>query len=445
MIPRRELLRTALTGGGLLLQMAGTGRAGTPLTPRGPSLAHDALDQYERRFAEARLRMPVRNPALPGDRRAIVAVTKACLGVRDSWVPKIDATPVREVTFDGGRVALLRATSWPGVAATALLYLPTEPVGRPTPLVVLCCGHGAGGKLAPGYQRMARHLTRRGAAVLCPDNLGQGERAAMGHADCVKPFACGTSVQGLIVLETLGWIAWAREQARFDRQRLAAIGNSGGGTLTVFLAALCPELAVLSSSGYPSTFEFIARKEKKHCHCNLLPGIVGQLEMWQLLGAFVPRPIFLFQGTLDSLVPQDLFCHMASRVRDVYRSRKAEAVCRAAMLHGEHPWDAVRTVALGDFLTQRLGLRRPAKRDDANELLLTEHDRCYERWPAEAVDTDRLAEQLTGRRIDAPLKLWDVFPPAVAAEALAEDFTTRGSTRQIFAQFEAFLKPVVVP
>ena len=67
---------------------------------------------------------------------------------------------------------------------------------------------------------------RRGAAVLCPDNLGQGEREPMGHTDCVKPFACGTSVQGLIVAETLGWIAWAREQARFDRQRLAAIGNS---------------------------------------------------------------------------------------------------------------------------------------------------------------------------------------------------------------------------
>lgn len=443
MIPRRELLKTALTGGGLLLQM--TGNQPACAGPRGPSLVHDALDQYERRFAEARLRMPLRNPALPGGRRSIAAVVKTCLGIRDTWVPKINAATVREAAFDGGRVELLRATSWPGVVATALLYQPAEPAGKPAPLVVLCCGHGKGGKLYAGYQRMARHLARRGMAVLCPDNLGQGERQPMGHADCVKPFACGTSVQGLIVLETLGWIAWAREQARFDRQRMAAIGNSGGGTLTMFLAALSADLAVLSASGYPSTFDFIARKEKKHCHCNLLPGVVGQLEMWQLLGSFMPRPIFLFQGAMDSLVPQDLFYHMASRVRDVYRSQKAEAAFRAGLYAGEHPWDTARMMALGDFLTQRLGGRRLAKGEDLNEVLLGDQDRCCERWPAEALNTDQLAEQLTGRRIDAAVRLWDVFTPAVSAEAMAEDISVRGATRQIFAQFEAFLKPVVVP
>jgi len=246
-------------------------------------------------------------------------------------------------------------------------------------------------------------------------------------------------------LETLGWIAWAREQARFDRQRMAAIGNSGGGTLTMFLAALSADLAVLSASGYPSTFDFIARKEKKHCHCNLLPGVVGQLEMWQLLGSFMPRPIFLFQGAMDSLVPQDLFYHMASRVRDVYRSQKAEAAFRAGLYAGEHPWDTARMMALGDFLTQRLGGRRLAKGEDLNEVLLGDQDRCCERWPAEALNTDQLAEQLTGRRIDAAVRLWDVFTPAVSAEAMAEDISVRGATRQIFAQFEAFLKPVVVP
>jgi dienelactone hydrolase len=446
MMRRRELIRAAgLFGAGLLLPGAGHSTARGANAPRGPSLAHDALEQYEHRFAEARLRMPDRNPALPRDRQAIVRTTEACLGIRDAWIPKIKATVVRQAAFEGGRAEMLRCDSWPGVVGTALLYVPDQPAGKPAPLVVLCCGHGKEGKLTPDYQRMARHIARRGAMVLCPDNLGQGERAPMGHTDCVKPFAGGTSVQGLIVMETLAWIAWARQQSRVDPKRLAAIGNSGGGTLTVFLAALCPDLAVLSASGYPSTFDFIARKEKKHCHCNILPGIVGQLEMWHLLGAFAPRPIFLFQGALDSLIPQDLFYSMARKVRDVYRCVKAEAAFRSAILPGEHPWDAVRTFALGDFLTKSLGLRRAAKPVDENEPLLGHQDRCLAQWPAEALDTDRLAEQLTGRRIDAPLKLWDVFPPAVAPEALDEDVSTRGSTRQIFAQFEAFLKPVVVP
>jgi len=154
---------------------------------------------------------------------------------------------------------------------------------------------------------MARQITRHGVLVLVPDNIGQGEREPMGTAIVSKPFACGLSVQGLIVMETLAWVKWASQHPDVDPQHLAAIGNSGGGTLTVFLAALCPELAVLSSSGYPSTFEFVARKEKRHCYCNILPGILNELEMWQLLGCFAPKPQFPVHGRLRYPLPSGPF------------------------------------------------------------------------------------------------------------------------------------------
>jgi len=414
-------------------------RAQTPAVAA-PRSAHDIFEQYERRFAEARLRMPDRNPAVPADRKAIARVAKDCLGIRDEWVPKIQAEEVREAGFDGGRIKMLRSTSWPGVVGTALFYVSASAADRPLPLVVLCCGHGKGGKLGDGYQRMARHLTRRGAMVLCPDNLGQGERTAMGHGDCVKPFACGTSVQGLIVMETLGWVAWALKQPRVDPRRVAAIGNSGGGTLTVFLAALCPELAALSSSGYPSTFEFVARKEKKHCHCNILPGVVGQLEMWHLLGSFAPRPLFIFQGDGDPLFPPDLFFHTARKIQQVYRAQNAEEEFEARVMSGGHSWDIPQNVAVGQFLARHLGLNRTHGRENENEPLLSDKDRCLDSWPADALTTDRLAEQLTGRHIDDGVRLWDIFPPSVPGDVPLEDITQRGSTRQIFAQFEAFLR-----
>lgn len=405
-----------------------------------PASAHDLFEQYERRFAEARLRMPERNPAAPADREAIARVAKDCLGIRDEWVPTIKAQKAREAAFDGGRIEMLRATTWPGVTGAALLYVPADAAGRPLPLVILCCGHGKGGKLADGYQRMARHIARRGAMVLCPDNLGQGERVAMGHGDCVKPFACGTSVQGLIVMETLEWVAWALKQPRVDPRRVAAIGNSGGGTLTVFLAAICPELAALSSSGYPSTFDFVARKEKKHCHCNILPGVVGQLEMWHLLGSFAPRPLFIFQGDGDPLFPPDLFHHTARKVRQVYRALDAEKAFEARVMTGGHSWDAPRNVALGQFLACHLGLNRPPGRESEKEQLLSEKDRCLDVWPADALTTDALAEKLIDRRIDDNVRLWNVFPPSAPRDVTLEDIAQRGSTRQILAQFEAFLR-----
>ena len=132
----------------------------------------------------------------------------------------------------------------------------------------------------------------------------------------------------------------------------------------MFLAGLCPELAVLSSSGYPSTFDFVARKEKKHCHCNILPGVVGQLEMWHLLGSFAPRPLFIFQGDGDSLFPPDLFYHTARKVRHVYRTLDAEKAFQDRVLPGEHSWDAPRHRAVGDFLAQALKLKHPPPRED---------------------------------------------------------------------------------
>ncbi len=195
--------------------------------------------------------------------------------------------------------------------------------------------------------------------VLVPDNIGQGEREPMGHRDCVKPFACGLSVQGLIVMETLGWVKWASRQPTVGLPRMAAIGNSGGGTLTLFLAALCPELAVLSSSGYPSTFEYVARKEKKHCHCNILPASSAKLEMWQLLGCFAPRPLFIFMGSLDTLFGQDLFYQVSREVRDVYRSLDAEKAFQAKLFPGEHSWDERRIQALGAYLATRISPRSP--------------------------------------------------------------------------------------
>ena len=90
-----------------------------------------------------RLRLAVLNRRLPNDRATIAETARACLGIRDAWVPTIHTTVVGETAFDGGRIQRLRSTSWPGVVGTALLYLPAEPVEWPA-LVILACGHGAG-------------------------------------------------------------------------------------------------------------------------------------------------------------------------------------------------------------------------------------------------------------------------------------------------------------
>jgi len=162
--------------------------------------------------------------------------------------------------------------------------------------------------------------------------------------------------------------------------------------------------------------------------------------MWHLLGSFAPRPLFIFQGDGDPLFPADLFFHTARKIRQVYRALRAEPSFESRVVTGGHSWDAPRRVALGKFLSRHLGLQPSLPEENEQESVLTPADRCLESWPADALSTDALAEQLAGRRVDDNTRLWDVYPPAVARNVPLDDISPRGSTRQILAQFEAFLR-----
>jgi len=401
---------------------------------------HELLDSLDRRIHAAVLRIPQRRPWIAQERDEIRRVIRECLGVRDEWIPTVKADVGSETRCGPVSVQTLRATSWPRCFSPAHLFLPTATSAGSLPLVILCCGHGQGGKQAPGYQAMARLLASMGMAVLVPDNLGQGERAPMGHRDVVAPFRCGISLQGLIVMETIGWLRWALADTRFDRARIAAIGNSGGGTLSMFLGALCgDDLAALSSSGYPSSFAFIAAKEKKHCHCNLLPGIVGQLEMWQVLGCFAPKPMFLFQGRMDPLFPEDIFDVTCRKIQRVYGLRNAESAPKTSVFPGEHPWDDERRLALAAFLADTLGAA-----SEANPQTLTPGGvvgNCYSPWPEQAISTEDLAAQVTGIATRENDRLYEVYFPQLAAYPDME--LRRVKFRQLAAQQQAFLSPAM--
>ena len=52
-------------------------------------------------------------------------------------------------------------------------------------------------------------------------------------------------------------------------------------------------------------------------------------------------------------------------------------------------------------------------------------DRCWEKWPTDAVDTDTLAQRLSGRRMEGQPSLADVFPPREASARVGRRHVTR--------------------
>lgn len=220
----------------------------------------EVFADYEQRFLNTLLKRPRRKPWLAEDRESIIAKTKSVLGICRQKPPEIRERFTEELDFENYRTRRIIYESWPACYGAANLYMPKLKGKRP--LIVICTGHGKGGKTNPNYQALARRLARQGAYVLISDNIGQGERVFMGHRDVVAPFYCKLSLQGLIVLETLAWINHLKEAPFVEQSKIGVCGNSGGGTLTLFLGALEPDLAALGSSGYPSTFWWIATKEK---------------------------------------------------------------------------------------------------------------------------------------------------------------------------------------
>ena len=400
-------------------------------------------DEYEKRFAEARLKKEFHIPTTDADRDAVIAAVKKMLAYDEALLPTIgDMEEISLTKRESYDVIQLRYQTWKGFYGIASLYMP-HGEGK-LPLAFVFPGHGAHGRLTKGYISMANRLASMGMAVIVPDNIGQGDRTPQGHWDSIAPFYCGLTLQGMILMESVALIRRMAKHPRVDSTRMGACGNSGGGTLCLLLAALAPELAVLSSSGYPSEFPYILSKERRHCACNLLPGCVNGPEMWEILSTFAPKPLFIEQGKNDDLIPYDLFMRTARKVEHVYIQLGEKDNFKFAHTTTVHPWTNADRTIIAEFLAKHLGITPVALENDEDEDLLA----LWESWcvplPEGSLDTDRLAESLSGKKMPQGTVLADIYPPTYKGKPLSQDDIIpdigRGDVMKILAQMECALK-----
>ena len=97
----------------------------------------------------------------------------------------------------------------------------------------------------------------------------------------------------------LDWIA--SDLVGADAKRIGMLGNSGGGVLTVYVAALDERIAVahpscsLTSFAGESGYIF-------HCDCCMVPGIQTELaDMPDIAALTIPRQLVVVHGQKDSL------------------------------------------------------------------------------------------------------------------------------------------------
>ena len=407
----------------------------------------DVFDDYERRFAKARLEKEPAKPWIPEDREMILSSVKRMLRYREGMIPQIRRMEeMSRQAYTGYSAIQYRFESWKHMYGAATLYLPE--ITEKLPLVFVCCGHGKNGRLTSGYMAMGHRLASIGIAAMVVDNIGQGDRnrnrgqsKTPDHWMAVAPFACGLTMQGLIVMETVGLIRYMRKDPRFDPARFGACGNSGGGTLTMFLAALAPELSAIASCGYPSETAYLLQKERRHCACNLLIGAANEAEMWEIYSLFAPKPLLLEGGKYDDLIPSDLALRNARKVRNTYLQLDADNCFRFGLTNTKHSWELEDINLISGFMSEILLGVKP---EDAADTVTANHlDPLRVEMPDDMLTTKQLSETLSGINVPEEWELKDVFPPIFRGRKIAEsELETdvgRGDVMRVFAQYECSL------
>lgn len=228
----------------------------------------------------------------------------------------------------------------PTVPLPFILLRPKEIPG-PLPLVLTPHGHMKNTELYAGIttsteeerfmlegdRDIAVQAVRAGYMVITPTTRGFGEtRTEQGKAEdaqnscrdlLVHDLLVGRTPTGDRVWDISRLIDWAFSSLPVDKQRVAITGNSTGGTISLFAAALDERITLSAPGSYFCTFVG-SIGSIHHCECNYIPGLLTLGEMADVAGLIAPRPFMAINGKEDPIYPIDEVYKAFDHLRKIY-------------------------------------------------------------------------------------------------------------------------------
>ena len=169
----------------------------------------------------------------------------------------------------------------------------------------------------PGDRDYAMQAVERGYAALVLEQRGLGERAsekstpnvpvlkewaAYDRTGCFYPSMCalllGRTMIGERVWDISRSIDAMSEFPELDTERVACLGNSGGGTATYYAACMDERIKVAVPSCAVCSFDQ-SIGIMRHCSCNYIPGIAKYFDMGELSALIAPRKLIMVSGEKD--------------------------------------------------------------------------------------------------------------------------------------------------
>ena len=186
-----------------------------------------------------------------------------------------------------------------------------------------------------GDRDFALECLRRGVAALCVEQRSFGERREKLQKKVASHGCIDATMQGLLLGRTLlgqrvfdvdRAIDYLEQRGDVDMHRLGVMGNSGGGTTSLFSAALLPRIRLAMPSCYFCSFRD-SLMSIYHCVDNYVPGLLKYAEMSDVMGLFAPRPVVIVAGAEDKIFPINGTRREFRKLRRIYAAAGAADRC----------------------------------------------------------------------------------------------------------------------
>jgi cephalosporin-C deacetylase-like acetyl esterase len=331
MASRRGFIQTNILGLGLsLARYAALPAAFPPTTGTIPPKDENERDYWNdwpgyltAKMNEARARRLTELSAMQTEAAVRARIEKIRSTVWKLIGGPFEKTPLKPQnvgTIDRGayRIEKVIFESRPEVFVTANLYVPSHH-RPPYPGIVHPLGHAENGKASYTYQYVSQTLARKGYMVLPFDPFGQGERlqyfnARAGkslygptgeHDQAGRPMLLlGAQFALYRVWDGIRALDYLLSRPEIDAERIGCMGQSGGGTMTMYLTALEPRIKVaVESDGNSENVagpSYAPPGAVDDAEQNLAGSLAEGLDRGDLLLAFAPKPLLILYSQTDS-------------------------------------------------------------------------------------------------------------------------------------------------
>jgi dienelactone hydrolase len=328
---RRKFIQTNIFGAAMALTGRDAFAAGVPSTPQAAPHEGDEkrdfwndLPRYvtaqmnearARRLAELRA---VRTEA--GVKARIEEVRSKVWRLIGGQFEKTPLKPkiVGKIDRSDYRIEKIIFESRPEVFVTANLYLPKN-YKPPYPGIIVPLGHSSNGKSFYYYQYVCQSLARKGYAVLPFDPFGQGERIQYldprtgkglygptgEHDQAGRPMLLfGSQFEQYRTWDGIRAVDYLLTRPEVDPERIGCTGQSGGGTMTMWLAVLEPRIkAYAASDGQNENLagpNYAPPGAVDDAEQNIAGSLPEGIDRGDLFLACAPRPLLIMYSRTDA-------------------------------------------------------------------------------------------------------------------------------------------------